>query len=236
MKEVIDKLIINPKSLLKQIVISIENNNPVIFSYINQHTFNLLYEDAEYYQLLRYNFNLFSDGTGAWILNRAVLKKKCKLINATDLNFMIMNYLSKRRTNVFVIGGKFDKNFISKKFADKNIKLSGYIDGYKDYYDYDLITKEIQKDSIDVVIVAMGQPKQEIFANEIFNRNVGKVILCVGNFIEYYVGTKKRAPRFLINISFEWFYRLITEPKRLWKRYLIGIPIFLFRVMKLLIR
>lgn len=236
MKEILDKLIINPELILNQIVDSINNGKPALFTYINQNTFNLLCKNLEYYQVLRDKFNLYSDGTGMWILNRIVDKKYYKLFNATDLNYMVMNYLSNLEANVFIAGGKFDPNFLSKVLAEKKLKLSGYVDGYKEHYDFEKIADVIRKDSVSVVFVAMGPPKQEYFAKEIFNRNTNKVILCVGNFLEYYVGTQKRAPKLLINSGFEWTYRLLIEPKRLWKRYLLGIPIFLFSVVKLFLK
>ena len=54
-----------------------------------------------------------------------------------------------------------------------------------------------------------------------------------GNFFEFYLGTIKRIPKIYRNIGIEWIYRFFQEPKRLWKRYFIGIPLFIFGVIKL---
>lgn len=85
----------------------------------------------------------------------------------------------------------------------------------------------------EVVIIAMGVPKQEIFAYKLSALINVKLILCVGGFLEFYFRTKKRAPKFFRRIGIEWFYRMIRDPTRLWKRYLIGIPVFLFNVFKM---
>jgi exopolysaccharide biosynthesis WecB/TagA/CpsF family protein len=79
----------------------------------------------------------------------------------------------------------------------------------------------------------MGVPKQELFAEQLIRTSNERVIICVGNFLEFYFGTKKRAPYFLQKIGFEWMFRLLSEPKRLWRRYLLGIPLFIYRVIKI---
>jgi N-acetylglucosaminyldiphosphoundecaprenol N-acetyl-beta-D-mannosaminyltransferase len=80
----------------------------------------------------------------------------------------------------------------------------------------------------------MGVPLQEKIAFELSKRINGLQIICVGNFLEFYFGTIKRAPKFLHNSGFEWIFRLLTEPRRLWKRYLIGIPVFIARIILLI--
>jgi exopolysaccharide biosynthesis WecB/TagA/CpsF family protein len=61
----------------------------------------------------------------------------------------------------------------------------------------------------------------------------GKVIICVGNFFEYYFGTKSRAPVVFRKAGFEWAFRMASEPGRLWSRYLIGIPKFIYRAFRI---
>jgi N-acetylglucosaminyldiphosphoundecaprenol N-acetyl-beta-D-mannosaminyltransferase len=58
------------------------------------------------------------------------------------------------------------------------------------------------------------------------------VIIAVGDGIKVFAGNKRRGPKILQKLGLEWFVRFIFEPKRLWKRYLFGIPLFIFRVIK----
>jgi exopolysaccharide biosynthesis WecB/TagA/CpsF family protein len=53
----------------------------------------------------------------------------------------------------------------------------------------------------------------------------------VGSAIDFWSGAKKRAPVWMQKIGLEWLYRLFQEPKRLWKRYIIGIPVFMFNII-----
>ncbi|MCH7517195.1 MAG: WecB/TagA/CpsF family glycosyltransferase [Bacteroidetes bacterium] len=95
---------------------------------------------------------------------------------------------------------------------------------------------DINSSSCKVIIIGMGVPRQELLAFNISKRAKVILIICVGNFLEFYFGTKKRIPKIFRNTGVEWLYRLISEPRRLWKRYLVGIPIFLFRILKLRIK
>ena len=57
-------------------------------------------------------------------------------------------------------------------------------------------------------------------------------LISIGAVFDFYAGTIKRAPKWLINLGLEWLYRLIKEPKRMWKRYLIGNVIFMFSIIR----
>lgn len=54
----------------------------------------------------------------------------------------------------------------------------------------------------------------------------------VGGLFDFYSGTTKRAPAWVREIGFEWIYRILQEPGRMWRRYVVGNPLFLYRVMK----
>jgi N-acetylglucosaminyldiphosphoundecaprenol N-acetyl-beta-D-mannosaminyltransferase len=78
----------------------------------------------------------------------------------------------------------------------------------------------------------MTAPKQEKWAFANFNKFEAGHVCCIGAVFDFYAGTVKRAPRWLIKLELEWFYRLIKEPRRMWKRYLIGNAIFIFYILR----
>jgi N-acetylglucosaminyldiphosphoundecaprenol N-acetyl-beta-D-mannosaminyltransferase len=82
----------------------------------------------------------------------------------------------------------------------------------------------------------MGCPKQEKWIYNYLSYLNIKIAVLVGGVFEVIAGTKKRAPRWMQKIGLEWFWRLIQEPRRLWKRYLIGNTIFIFLVIEELIK
>lgn len=91
------------------------------------------------------------------------------------------------------------------------------------------IIKLISSSGAGIIFVGLGCPKQEIWMFQ--NRNkINAVMIGVGAAFDFYAGTVKRAPIWMQNIGIEWFFRIIKEPKRLWKRYLYGNRRFLLKI------
>ena len=74
----------------------------------------------------------------------------------------------------------------------------------------------------DVLFIGMTAPKQEKWAFKYYQMLNAGHICCIGAVFDFYAGTVKRAPEWMISLGMEWFYRLIREPRRMWRRYLIG--------------
>lgn len=90
----------------------------------------------------------------------------------------------------------------------------------------------INASGADVLWVGLGCPKQERWMFEHQNRLNVPVMLGVGQAFDILAGVKSRAPRWMQNTGLEWFYRLCKEPRRLWKRYLVYNPWFIFLVLR----
>jgi N-acetylglucosaminyldiphosphoundecaprenol N-acetyl-beta-D-mannosaminyltransferase len=106
---------------------------------------------------------------------------------------------------------------------------------YKSEFDVEeneLMIEEINSFSPNVLFIGMTAPKQEKWAFSNINKlNVGHVC-CIGAVFDYYAGTMKRAPKWMIDNGFEWVYRLISEPRRMWRRYLINNFKFILLITK----
>ena len=105
----------------------------------------------------------------------------------------------------------------------------------------DLLNKEyiddILNDKPDIIWVSLGFPKQELFINELKNKtNISSNLVGVGFTFDWTAGTKIKAPEFLANIGLEWIFRLIQEPRRLIKRYLVDNFLFVIFFMKQFLR
>lgn len=84
----------------------------------------------------------------------------------------------------------------------------------------------------DILYVGMGMPLQERWIIDNFERIEASVIMPLGACLDFYVGERSRARRWFTDYGFEWLSRLVTEPKRLWRRYLIGNPLFFWRILR----
>ena len=89
------------------------------------------------------------------------------------------------------------------------------------------IVEETRRHSADILIVGLGAPKQEIWVKENLASIHARVVVCAGGTIDFLAGRHPRAPGWLQTIGGEWLFRLLREPRRLWRRYardLIGFP------------
>ena len=84
----------------------------------------------------------------------------------------------------------------------------------------------------EVLFIGMTAPKQEIWAHQNFKKIQAKRVISIGAVFDFYAKTVKRAPKWMIFLGLEWLYRLLKEPKRMWRRYLIGNVKFLVEIFK----
>ena len=136
----------------------------------------------------------------------------------------------------FFFGAK--ENIVSKvvekysKLYSKNI-IAGYRSGFFNSNEEQDIVKEIIRSGANILFVAMSSPKKEIFLNK-FKLQLKYInfIMGVGGSFDVISGDIKRAPVFMQKIGLEWFYRFFQEPRRMWKRYLIGNTKFIYFIMR----
>jgi len=123
---------------------------------------------------------------------------------------------------------------LKKEYSDINIV--GYkcppIMTYEELCEKELVDNMIQQNA-DIVWVSLGFPKQEEFIYLLKNKyNIYSNIVGIGAVFEWVAGTKIKAPEWIANIGFEWIFRLVQEPKRLFRRYLIDNFLFIIYFIK----
>jgi N-acetylglucosaminyldiphosphoundecaprenol N-acetyl-beta-D-mannosaminyltransferase len=93
------------------------------------------------------------------------------------------------------------------------------------------VVEDIQARAPNIVLAGMGTPKQELWVQRYGERTGAQVLWTVGALLDYVAGRVPRAPRWLADNGLEWIFRLAIEPHRMWRRYLLGNPVFLSRVL-----
>ena len=131
-------------------------------------------------------------------------------------------------------------NKIIDKYKDQNINISGYqcppILNVNELLDEKYI-KEIEENQPDIVWVSLGFPKQELFMYELIkNTQITSNLVGVGFTFDWTAGTKVKAPEYLANLGLEWIFRLVQEPRRLIRRYLVDNFLFLIYFSKQYLR
>ncbi len=156
-------------------------------------------------------------------------------IATPDLAEAVLIMAEKEKFRVFLFGAREQiimscANNLQKTFPE--LEISGYCSGYYQTENESSIVETINKTNPDILLIGMPSPQKELFFEKYRNELTAKYILGVGGYFDIVSGFTRRAPKWMQNIGMEWFYRFIQEPRRLWRRYLIGIVKFLWLVIK----
>ena len=224
---------LNEEELIDGVIKLLHSEDKSLVCYSNIHTLNLAYVDTYFKKILRSSKINLVDGYGVKYLSNLILCNKIK--SALTPPSWINKFYSKLqpKTKIFFIGDEdfiIEKyfNMIKNKFVDLN--FVGYNNGF--FENSDEIIQKINKSKPDILILGMGQPYQEKWVYENIDKINSKIFFVVGALFRWEIGYQKRPPNFISKLGLEWFYRFILEPKRLFKRYIIGNPLFLYRLIK----
>lgn len=171
-----------------------------------------------------------------WVSKIFGNKIKCR-VTGCELLYLFAELAEQQSYKVFLLGASQKTINIAQKklkYQFPNLNIVGYLNGY--FTDDNYVINEINKLQPDILFIGMGSPNQEKWIYKNINKLNKGVAFCIGGVFEIVAGNLKRAPKFIQNIGLEWFWRLIQEPKRLWKRYLIGNTVFLWLVLKELMK
>jgi N-acetylglucosaminyldiphosphoundecaprenol N-acetyl-beta-D-mannosaminyltransferase len=194
--------------------------------FVNAHCFNIAQENLLYKNALKNSDLIYNDGIGIKIGSYFAGVKLKNNLNGTDFIPEIIQLCAKQNKKIYLLGTKEDIVLKAKLALEQeynNIMIVGTHDGFFSEADEKKIVNDINECKPDILIVGMGVPRQELWISKIKN-DLNTVRLCIagGAIIDFLAGAIKRAPKWMRKNNIEWIYRLYLEPKRMWKRYLIG--------------
>lgn len=105
-------------------------------------------------------------------------------------------------------------------------------DGFFEADARDAVLADLERADADIVLVAMGVPSQEMFIADHMGPQHGRLAIGVGALFDFLAGNVARAPHVVRDLRLEWVYRLGLEPARLWRRYVLGNPLFLLGILR----
>jgi len=200
----------------------------VLINTLNAHSFNTSITDDDFKKALQYSYILLPDGISVVWAKRMLTGEKIQKIAGADLFFYEMNRVNATGGTCFFLGSSENiLQLIRKRAAIEypNVQIHSYSPPYKNEFneeDNKTMIDMINTVEPDVLFVGMTAPKQEKWAYQHFTELQAGHVCCIGAVFDFYAGTVKRAPEWVIKIGFEWSYRLIKEPRRMWRRYLVG--------------
>ncbi len=212
-----------------------ERDRPALVAYANAHTLNLASRDSGYRAVLRSADVVLNDGAGLAIAGRIFGRPFPANLNGSDFNPVILEEAASRGWPVFFLGaapGVADE--AARRLTDEieGLRVAGTRDGYFRDEDSDGVAREIASTGAGILMVAMGNPRQETWLNAHLEATGVRVGVGVGAFFDFSAGVVPRAPAWMNRLWLEWLYRLLQEPRRMWRRYVLGNPLFVARVLR----
>jgi len=155
-------------------------------------------------------------------------------VSGIDLFYKLLELSEKKKYKIFLLGGTDDiikKTVINLKQNYKKLNIAGYHHGYFWENEEEIVGK-INDSKANLLFVAITSPKKEIFIEKWKKELKINYVMGVGGTFDIVAGKSKRAPKWMQNFGLEWFYRILQEPKRMWKRYLITNSIYFYLLLK----
>ncbi len=212
-----------------------ERDRPALLAYANAHTLNLASRDSGYRDVLRSADIVLNDGAGLDIAGRLFGKPFPANLNGTDFNPVILEEAAARGWPVFVLGARPGvAEEAARRLSERipGLKDVGTRDGYFADSESDAVARSIAATGAGLLMVAMGNPLQEQWLNRHLEATGVRLGVGVGAFLDFSAGVVPRAPAWMNRLWLEWAYRLWQEPRRMWRRYVLGNPLFLLRVLR----
>lgn len=219
---------------LEQCMQGVEAGERRTVFFINAHCVNVAFRDAGYREALRRADWLFADGMGMALAARrwgATLRGN---VNGTDLYPRLCERLQRGQAGLFLLGAKPG---VAERMRDRSqqcypgMRIHGIQHGYFTEAQSDEVIAQVNASGADIVLVALGVPAQEKWIAQHRDEIEAPLVMGVGGLFDFYSGDVPRAPLWMRRAGLEWLFRMVQEPGRLWRRYLIGNGVFLWRTL-----
>lgn len=204
--------------------LNIVSGNPeVLLNGINFHNLGCFFK--------REDNLIIPDGVGVIMLLKFFKKYVTEKIAGIEIMNEILEILNNNSNLSVYFLGATDENLglavknIKNKY--KNINIKGYRNGYFKDEEVDDIVYDIKQCNPDILFVAMGSPRQDMFIKNNMDSLNCKIFMGVGGSFDFYAGKVKRAPKIMIKYGLEWLYRVANEPFRI--KRLVSIPKFFLK-------
>lgn len=208
---------------------------PKQVSFINVDCVNRACTDEHYRDILVTSDLRLGDGIGLRIAGRLLGSEIRENVNGTDLFPRLCAQLAARGESLFLLGGRPGVAQAAAEWAASRhpgLRIAGTRHGYFAEAETPAVIEEINASGAAVLLVAFGAPRQEKWIRSHLQELRVNAALGVGGLFDFYSGRIPRAPQWLREVGLEWSYRLYQEPGRMWRRYLVGNLVFLWRVLR----
>jgi N-acetylglucosaminyldiphosphoundecaprenol N-acetyl-beta-D-mannosaminyltransferase len=212
----------------------VESEGTKTLFYVNAHTLNCAADDPAYRDVLNTADVVFGDGTGVrWGARMQGIRLKANL-NGTDLTPAFFDATAGRGHRYYLLGATAETIARAAAHCEKRFSgwtLAGYHHGYVHDAPIEPVLEDIARAKPDMLLVGMGNPLQEKWIHDHRDRLDVPLVVGVGGLFDHWAGNLERAPAWVRRAGLEWLQLLIQQPKKA-RRYLVGNPVYLYRVAR----
>ena len=181
---------------------------------------------------------VLADGAPIIWLSRMVGKPLPERVAGIDIMFELLKEADRKNYGIYFLGAtpavvEEVVRVVQKDYP--GVRIAGYRDGYFNEQEEQSVAEEIRNSQADILFVAITPPKKEIFLGKWLEFMNVPICHGVGGSFDIVAGVAKRAPVWMQNYGLEWLYRVIQEPRRMWKRYLVTNTIFIMLSIKAIV-
>lgn len=223
--------------LLAAIEATTRQNQRFIVGNVNIHALNLAYEQPAVREAFNRFDIVFCDGFGVKLAARLTGQPLPERYTPPDFIHDLCRIVQQQNGSLYLLGaapGVAERAAAALVKQTPGLRIAGVQHGYFDKSpaspENQAVLAEIKRLKPSLLLVGFGMPLQETWLAENWGKLDVNVALTVGALFDTLAGDIPRAPRWVTDHGFEWLARLLVEPRRLWRRYLLGIPLFFWRV------
>ncbi|HEX2235592.1 MAG TPA: WecB/TagA/CpsF family glycosyltransferase [Actinomycetota bacterium] len=223
-----------PEIALEHIEDLYESHDPAIVAHANVHTVNLALADPGYMAALQRADLVLNDGKGVMLAARMYGRPFPADLNGNFFTPLLLRRAAERGWPTFFFGARPG---VARRAADRlreelpALGIVGVRDGYARGEGCEVVDA-IRASGAGLVLVGLGNPRQERWLVDNLAATGARLGVGVGAFFDFQAGNVPRAPAWMNQVGLEWLHRLTVEPRRMWRRYLVGNPRFLARATR----
>lgn len=176
-----------------------------------------------------------ADGASVIMASKYLKKELPERVAGIDLMQKLVKLSEEKKYKIYLLGAKKEvvektKDILIKEYP--NINIVGIHDGYFERKDWNKVTNKIKEVNPDLIFVGITSPTKEYLIEFLQNNGINSVLMGVGGSFDVISGNIPRAPIWMQKINLEWLFRVIQEPRRLFKRYFFGNIQFIKLIVK----
>lgn len=213
----------------------ISERNPTQHVVINASKVNLMQKDRQLTEIVNSCPLINADGASiVWAAKKLDIPLK-ERVTGIDLFLKLVEISNDKGYRIFLFGAKEEvvakvKRTFEEKYS--NLKIAGIRNGYFNEAEEPEIVNMIAQSNSDILFVAFSSPKKEFWINKYLHQLKVPFVMGVGGSFDIVAGMTSRAPVWMQKKGLEWLYRFFQEPRRMWKRYIIGNAKYIILVYK----